>query len=290
MTTLATPTVEDIRHHYEVSNEFYRLLLGPSLTYSGGCWLEGEDDRKDLVTAQDRKFDRFAELLHLTPGARVLDIGCGWGTGLQAFAGRHGAARAVGVTLSRTQAEWVNGLGNPKVEARVESWEDHQPIEPYDALFCSNALEHFVSTKLSPSDRIRRYRKFFAQCRDMLRPEGRFGLHVMTIGSPPIERKILGDLKFLLREEFPGCHIPYLHELATSTQGLFEWTEVYQDRSWFGRACRVWLEHLADRRDEAVALESEEVVARFERYLDTFAYMFEDGYFNNYRIGLTRMG
>lgn len=284
-----SPTVEAIRHHYEVSNEFYRLLLGPSLTYSGGCWLEGEDDRKDLVKAQDRKLDCFAELMHARGAQRVLDIGCGWGTALERFVNHHDVAQAVGVTLSRTQADWINGLGNPKIDVHVESWEEHQTSEPYDAMFCSNALEHFVSSNLSPSDRVRRYRKFFRHNHSMLKPQGRFALHVMTIGNPPIQREVLSDLKFLLREEFEGCHLPYLHELASATQGLFEWTDVYQDRTWFARACRVWLEHLADRRDEAVAMEGEDVVARFERYLDVFAYMFEDGYFNNYRVGLTRI-
>jgi cyclopropane-fatty-acyl-phospholipid synthase len=284
-----SPTVEAIRHHYEVSNEFYELLLGPAMQYSGGCWLEGEDDRKDQEVAQARKLDVFAELMHADGADRVLDIGCGWGSAMQRFVDHHDVKKAVGVTLSRTQKDYIDAIGNPRIEVRVESWEDHTTDEPYDAMFCSNALEHFVSSKLSPSDRVRRYRKFFRHTHSMLKPGGHFALHIMTIGSPPLEKQILSDLKFLIREEFEGCHLPYLYELTNATHGLFEVTEMHQDRTWFARACRVWLEHLADRRDEAVAMESEEIVARFERYLDVFAYMFEQSYFNNYRLALTRI-
>lgn len=287
--TTASPTVEAIRHHYEVGTEFYRLLLGPALQYSGGCWLEGEDDVRDHETAQARKLDVFAELMRAENAERVLDVGCGWGSALQRFVDHHGVKKGVGVTLSRTQAEWVNGLGNPRIEARVESWEDHQTDEPYDAMFCSNALEHFVSSKLAPSERVSRYRKLFRHLHGMLKPQGVFALHVMTTGYMPRDRQVLDDMRFLLREEFADCHVPYLHELAAATQGLFEVTDLYQDASWFGRACRVWLEYLAERRDEAVALEGEEIVQRFERYLDIFAYSFEKGYFNNYRLGLTRI-
>jgi cyclopropane-fatty-acyl-phospholipid synthase len=287
--TAASPTVEAIRHHYEVSTEFYRLLLGPALQYSGGCWLEGEDDRQFHDLAQARKLDVFAELMHADGAERVLDIGCGWGSALQRFVDHHDVATGVGVTLSRTQAEWINGLGNPKIEVHVESWADHKSDDLYDAAFCSNALEHFVSAKLSPSQRVSAYRKFFRHIHSLLKPQGRFCLHIMTVGHFPIQRQILDDMKFLLREEFEGCHVPYLHELASATQGLFEVTDLYQDASWFGRACRVWLEQLADRRDEAVAMENEEIVARFERYLDIFAYSFENRYFNNYRLGLTRI-
>lgn len=287
--TAGTPTVEAIRHHYEVGTEFYRLLLGPAFQYSGGCWLEGEDDVRDHEKAQARKLDVFAELMHAENAERVLDIGCGWGSALQRFVDHHGVQKGVGVTLSRTQADHIESLGNPKIEVRVESCWDHVGDGPYDAMFCSNALEHFVSSKLSPSQRISKYRRFFKHFHKQLKPEGRFCLHIMTIGNMPRERKVLDDMKFLLREEFEECHVPYLHEMASATQGLFEWTDLYQDRTWFGRACRVWLQYLADRRDEAVALENEVVVQRFERYLDIFAYCFEQGYFNNYRLGLTKI-
>lgn len=282
------PEIGAIRHHYEVSNDFYRLLLGPTMMYSGGYWEDGENLRDAHDVAQERKLDTFAELAGARGAARVLDIGSGWGTMLHRLTTVHGVERAVGVTLSRTQAEYVAGLGNPKIEVRVESWEDHRAGEPYDAAFCINALEHFVLSSLPPRERTARFREFFSQCHSLLRPGGRLVLHIMTVENPPLDRKIIDDLKFLQREEFAGCYIPHLHDLAKAMEGLFEVTEIRNERESFSRACRVWLEHLARRRDEALALEGEAVVARFERYLDIFAYTLEDQIFNNFRVALTR--
>jgi cyclopropane-fatty-acyl-phospholipid synthase len=111
---------------------------------------------------------------------------------------------------------------------------------------------------------------------------------VMTVERPPLRRELIDDLKFLQREEFAGCYIPHLHELAATCEGSFEVIEIRNEREAFSRACRVWLQNLAERREEAVAMESEQVVARFERYLDIFAYTLEDGIFNNFRIVLAR--
>lgn len=285
-----SPEIAAIRHHYEVSNDFYHLVLGPSMMYSGGYWKDGEDLSDALDVAQERKLDTFVEIAGATGAARVLDIGSGWGTMLNRLTTVHNVERAVGLTLSRTQADYAAAFGNPKIEVRVESWKDHQTDELYDAAFCINALEHFVLASLAPRERTKQFRTFFSHCHALLRSGGRLVLHTMTVENPPLNRKIIDDLKFLQREEFEGCYIPHLHDLATAMEGLFEVTEIRNERESFSRACRVWLEHLAERRDEAVAMEGEAVVARFERYLDIFAYALEDQIFNNFRMTLTRRG
>lgn len=282
------PKVEDIRHHYEVSNELYRIILGPPMMYSGGYWEDGEDLRAAHDAAQMRKLDEFIRLAGAEGARKVLDIGSGWGTMLDRLTSVHGVEKAVGVTLSRTQKEFTDALGNPRVEVRVESWEDHRADEPYDAAFCVNALEHFVLSTLPPRERAKRFRAFFEQCHRLIKPGGRFVLHIMTVENPPLRRELIDDLKFLQREEFPGCYIPKLQDLAQGAESLFHIEEIRNEPESFARACRVWLEHLAERRDEAVALAGEDVVARFERYLDIFAYTLEDGIFNNYRMTMTR--
>ncbi|MBD0672756.1 class I SAM-dependent methyltransferase [Streptomyces sp. CBMA156] len=285
------PDVEAIRHHYEVPNELYRLILGPTMMYSGGYWEDGEDLVTVLDEAQERKLDAFTDLARAAHTDTVLDIGCGWGTMLNRLTTVHGVKKAVGVTLSRTQADFVDALNNPAIEARVESWEDHRLPEghaPYDAAFCINALEHFVLSSLTPKERTQRYRVFFKQVHSLLKPGARFVLHTMTVENPPLRRRLLDDLKFLQREEFEGCHIPRLPELATGLDGLFEVTEIRNEPESFARACRAWLQLLATRRDEAVTMTDETTVARFERYLDIFAYTLEDHIFNNFRVTLTR--
>lgn len=297
MTTVAPrsvdPEVDAIRHHYEVSNDFYRLLLGPTMMYSGGYWEDGEDLVATLDEAQERKLDRFAELANVTAGGarRVLDIGCGWGTMLNRLTTVHGAESAVGLTLSRTQEAFIDGLDNPRITTLVKSWADYRvpdDSEKYDAAFCINALEHFVSSNLPPKERTKRYRFFFQQIADALRPGAKFVLHTMTAEALPMNRGLLDDLKFLQRSEFEGCHIPHLHELTAAAEGLFEIDEIVNERESFAMACRAWLVLLAERREEAVAMEGEEVVARFERYLDIFAYTLEDKFFNNFRVTITR--
>ncbi|MFG2991722.1 class I SAM-dependent methyltransferase [Streptomyces sp. NPDC048257] len=297
MTTVAPksvdPEVDAIRHHYEVSNDFYRLLLGPTMMYSGGYWEDGEDLVATLDEAQERKLDKFAELANVRAGqtGRVLDIGCGWGTMLNRLTTVHGAQQAVGLTLSRTQEAFIAGLDNPRITTLVQSWADYKVAddsEKYDAAFCINALEHFVSSNLPPKERTKRYRYFFQQVANALHPGAKFVLHTMTAEALPMNRALLDDLKFLQRSEFEGCHIPHLSELSAAAEGLFEIDEVVNERESFAMACRAWLVLLAERRDEAVAMEGEEVVSRFERYLDIFAYTLEDKFFNNFRVTITR--
>ncbi|MFJ3633220.1 class I SAM-dependent methyltransferase [Streptomyces sp. NPDC090112] len=297
MTTVAPksvdPEVDAIRHHYEVSNDFYRLLLGPTMMYSGGYWEDGEDLVATLDEAQERKLDKFAELAGVAAGRtrRVLDIGCGWGTMLNRLTTVHGAEQAVGLTLSRTQEAFIAGLDNPRITTLVQSWADYKvsdDSEKYDAAFCINALEHFVSSNLPPKERTKRYRYFFQQVANALNPGAKFVLHTMTAEALPMNRGLLDDLKFLQRSEFEGCHIPHLSELSAAAEGLFEIDEIVNERESFAMACRAWLVLLAERRDEAVAMEGEEVVSRFERYLDIFAYTLEDKFFNNFRVTITR--
>ncbi|MBP2326016.1 cyclopropane-fatty-acyl-phospholipid synthase [Kibdelosporangium banguiense] len=292
MTTLenksGSPEVDAIRHHYEISNDVYRILLGEPMMYSGGYWYEGEDLREAHDEAQYRKLDKFIDDAKAAGADKVLDIGSGWGTMLDRVTRVHGAKKAVGVTLSRTQKEWVDAKGNSDVEIIVESWADHTADEPYDAAFCVNALEHFVLSSLPSKERINEYRKFFQKVQGLLKVDGRFVLHMMTIEPLVPQRKLIDDIKFLQREEFKGCYIPPTHELIQAIGNKFEIVEIKNERESFSQACRAWLLNLADERERAVSLSSEEVCQRFERYLDIFAYTLEDKIFNNFRIVLSR--
>ena len=150
-----------IAHHYDLSDEFFALWLGSDLVYSCALWdaVPGES----LADAQRRKLDFFATELHVR-GGRVLDIGCGWGALLNHFVGSHGVTGGVGLTLSQAQAAFARQRRVSDVDFRVESWIDHQPDSPYDAISCIEATEHLASDTLSADEKVDVYRAFFHRC------------------------------------------------------------------------------------------------------------------------------
>src|SRR5437762_11037310 len=132
-----------IMHHYDLSDDFFRLWLGPDMVYSCG-WLEAGDDPAALGRAQARKLDFFAGRLGVR-GGRVLDVGCGWGALLDRFVRVHGAASGTGLTLSPGQAGFAARRNVPGVSYLLRSWTDHEPSEPYGAVTCIEAAERVAS-------------------------------------------------------------------------------------------------------------------------------------------------
>ncbi len=114
-----------ISHHYDVGNDFYALVLGPSMVYSCAVW---ETPATGLDAAQEAKLELVCRKLALTPGCRLLDVGCGWGS-LALHAAREHGARVVGITLSTAQAELARrrvadaGFAD-RVEIRVQDYRD----------------------------------------------------------------------------------------------------------------------------------------------------------------------
>ncbi|MBO4209101.1 class I SAM-dependent methyltransferase [Micromonospora echinofusca] len=160
-----------IQHHYDVSNAFYELVLGPSMTYTCAVYRDPGDT---LEQAQAAKYDLVAGKLGLTAGMRLLDVGCGWG-GMVRHAAREYGVRALGVTLSRAQAEWAQaaiereGLGE-LAEVRHMDYRD-APTRHFDAVSSIGLTEHIG---------VANYPAYFAALRDRLRPGGRLLNHCIT--------------------------------------------------------------------------------------------------------------
>lgn len=160
-----------IQHHYDVSNAFYERVLGPSMTYTCAVYRDPSDT---LEQAQAAKYDLVAGKLGLKPGMRLLDVGCGWG-GMVRHAAREYGVRALGVTLSRAQAEWAQaaiereGLSE-LAEVRHMDYRD-APAEHFDAVSSIGLTEHIG---------VRNYPAYFAALRDRLRPGGRLLNHCIT--------------------------------------------------------------------------------------------------------------
>ena len=116
--------------HYDISNDFYALWLGPTMMYSSGLWSPANEAADDLDAAVSRKIDFFARHLVTAPGAALLDVGCGWGGALRRIVGTGSVDHAVGLTLSTAQHDFVRAQPIAGADVRLESWADHEPVRP----------------------------------------------------------------------------------------------------------------------------------------------------------------
>ena len=270
-----------IAFHYDLGSAFYALWLDSELTYSCAMFEDGDD----LERAQQRKIDHHARESGAIGARHVLDVGCGWGSMLRRLVAQHGVARATGLTLSEDQARWIAARGDPRTLVRLESWREHAPAEPYDAIVSIGAFEHFVERDQRRASRIAAYREFFARCNTWLRAGGTLSLQTIAYGTLRPEQ----ISAFITAEIFPESDLPTLGEIADATAGLFEIVRLRNDRSDYARTCREWLRRLAARHAAAAEIVGEARVRSWERFLRMSAAGFEAGGLVLLRITLRRI-
>jgi cyclopropane-fatty-acyl-phospholipid synthase len=230
-----------IAHHYDVSNTFYEWVLGPSMAYT--CALYPTADAT-LEQAQAAKFELVSQKLALKPGMRLLDVGCGWGSMVMHAAAEHGV-RALGVTLSRNQAEWAQreierrGLGD-LAEVRHLDYRDTPPGQ-YDAVSSIGLTEHIGRAAL-PS-----YFRFLAS---RLRPGGRLLNHCITQNRTATKRTD----PFINRYVFPDGQLHAVgHLITVMNDNGFEIRHEENLREHYAMTLRDWGRNLEAHWDEAVA-------------------------------------
>lgn len=289
-------TAEAIRHHYDVSNDFFGLWLDTTRTYTCALWADGETAEggsggggsaggDTLESAQLRKLDYLIEGARASGARRVLDIGCGWGSLLDRLVTAHDVGHAVGLTLSDSQAEHLSGRALARTEVRVENWLDHEPAEGYDAVISIGAFEHFASTGLTRPARVAAYREFFERCRTWLPNGGRLALQTNIKGNNVMmDRQTVADLLFIIEMIFPESEIPALSEVIEASEKHFDVVTVRNDPDHYSRTCREWLRRLQANRAAAVKCAGEQVVADYERYLGATV-----GHFEKRHLGLSRI-
>jgi len=233
---------EAISHHYDVSNDFYRIVLGPTMTYS--CAYFRTDDMS-LDDAQTSKYELICQKLGLQPGMRLLDVGCGWG-GMVRFAAEHYGVQALGVTLSRRQAEWAkeriasDGLGH-LAEVRFSDYRDVTETG-FDAISSIGLTEHIGRANL-PS--------YFSFLSDKLRPQGRVLNHCITRPTTKEPNRFGG---FIDRYVFPDGELEGVGLIASEMQDNgFEVRHEENLREHYARTLAGWCANLAEHWDEAVA-------------------------------------
>jgi cyclopropane-fatty-acyl-phospholipid synthase len=266
-----------IAHHYDVGNAFYRIVLGPSMTYSCAYWPQPAGPEFDLTQAQVAKCDLVARKLGLREGMRVLDVGCGWGT-FALHAARQYGARVVGVTLSQEQAAYAqkrmaNEGVSELVEIRVQDYRDVRD-GPYDAISSIGMAEH-VGAAMLPV--------YAADLFGLLRPEGRLLNHAISRrpGHPPEFSKT----SFIDRYVFPDGELEPMSMMIEAIEGAgFEVRDVESLREHYALTLRAWVANLAAGWDEAVRATSAARARIWLLYMAGSALAFESN-----RIGVNQI-
>jgi len=236
-----------IQFHYDVSNAFYALFLGAEMQYSAAVFAEADED---LDAAQRRKLDLICTKLRLSPGKRLLDIGCGWG-GLAAHAAEHYGATVHGVTLSAAQlaaAQARTARFGERVRLELRDYRTLDDAEAYDAIAQIGMFEHVG---------IDNHDTFFAQMARLLAPGGLY-LHQATTRRATRDlvrfRRQSAYMKVINRWIFPGGELDYIGLTATNLERWgFEVRDVETMREHYHLTLKAWSERLYARRDEAAA-------------------------------------
>jgi cyclopropane-fatty-acyl-phospholipid synthase len=261
-----------VRHHYDLSNEFFALFLDPSMTYSCGIFSHGA---RTLEQAQRIKLKLVCDKLALEPGDRVLDVGCGWGSfAIHAAVAR--GAEVVGITLSESQARFAReraareGVAD-RVEIRVM---DYRQLtgERFDAVASIGMVEHVGSVRID----------LYAQrLAALLQPGGRLlnhGIARLRHGDPEAG-------PFSERYVFPDAAPLHLSRvLAALERAGFATDHVEQFAGDYVETLTQWLARLEDRLEEAVRLAGEQRVRVWRIYLRAARSGFRTGFTSVYQV------
>ncbi len=266
-----------ISHHYDVGNDFYEMVLGPSLVYSCAVWPEEEDGlvpdghwlARGLEAAQEAKLDLVCRKLGLKPGMRVLDVGCGWGSFALHAAGKYGAT-VVGVTLSQEQAIMARkraadaGL-TESVDIRVQDYRDIQDGS-FDAISSIGMSEHVGRAEMP---------RYTAALFNLLRPGGRLLNHAISWNAGPTAPD---PDSFIPRYVFPDGEMISLGEMSSALESAgFEIVDVEALRRHYALTLRAWVSRLEEHWEQAAKLTSPGRARVWRLYMASSALGFENG-------------
>ena len=256
-----------VAHHYDVGNDFYRLVLGPSMTYSCARFA---DPAMSLTQAQASKHDLVCRKLglHERSGMRLLDVGCGWGSMAIHAAGCYGA-HVVGVTISRHQLDLARrrvdeaGLAD-RIEIRLQDYRDLRG-ERFDAISSIGMSEHVGSARIE---------EYFQTLSSLLAPGARLVNHAISaVGGSKI-----GTRTFMGRYVFPDGELLDVADTLRAMQDAgLEARDVESLREHYALTLRQWAANLDEHWDAAVDLVGARRARVWRLYMAASAVGFEDG-------------
>jgi cyclopropane-fatty-acyl-phospholipid synthase len=266
---------EAVRHHYDVSNEFFSLFLDDSMTYSCAVFREGA---KTLEEAQEEKLEMVCRKLDLKEGERVLDVGCGWGSFPLWAATRHGAS-VVGITLSPPQAERARQRAEAagvvdRVEIRVMDYRDLAG-EQFDAIASIGMVEHVGAANIDV---------YASALAGLLEPGGRLLNHGIT----RLRHSDAEAGPFSERYVFPDAAPLHLSRVLLALERAgFVTRQVEEFCADYAETLRHWYTRLDEHLDEAVRLAGPERVRVWRLYLRAARNGFETGFTSIYQARCT---
>jgi cyclopropane-fatty-acyl-phospholipid synthase len=255
-----------IHHHYDLSNDFYSLILDPHMAYSCGYWRSTADDYT-VEDAQRDKFELVAHKLGLVPGARLLDVGCGWGS-MSLYAAEHFGAQVTGVTIAAEQKRFIDArIAERGLQDRVEiRLQDYREVsdDGFDAVVSLEMGEHVGQGN---------YPTYAKVLHDRVRPGGRVLVQQMSRrGRHP------GGGPFIEAFLSPDMHMRPVCETVDLIEGSgLEVRDVHAMREHYVRTVAAWHRTFEDNFDQVVGLVGEEVARVWRLYLVGGAMAFRDG-------------
>jgi cyclopropane-fatty-acyl-phospholipid synthase len=268
-----------VRHHYDVSNDFFELFLGPSMTYSCAVFADPASADEPLEDAQRRKLELVCTKLALAPGERVLDVGCGWGAFPIHAATQHGV-EVVGITLSEPQAQRARerataaGVGD-QVQIRVADYRELRG-ERFDAIASIGMVEHVGARNIDTYAR---------QLAGLLEPGGRLlnhGIARLRHGEPEAGG-------FSERYVFPDAAPLHLSRIQFALEAAgFEVEHVEGLRHHYARTLTHWLTNLDANAEEAERLAGPERMRVWRLYLRAARSGFQTGFTSIYQVRCRR--
>ena len=263
---------KEVRSHYDIGNDFYKLWLDETMSYSCGYFLHEDDS---LYQAQVNKVDYILKKLHLSPGMSLLDIGCGWGFLLIEAAKKYGV-HGMGITLSREQYEAFNrrikeqNLGD-LLEVALMDYRDLPKM--------NRTFDRVVSVGMAEHVGRRNYQLFMDCAKKVLKPGGLFLLHFISAlkehaGDPWIKKYI-----------FPGGVIPSLREmLSCAAEDDFHTLDAENLRLHYNRTLLCWDKNYREHMDQIREMFDERFVRMWDLYLAACAATFHNGIIDLHQV------
>tara|TARA_B100000575_G_scaffold142322_1_gene113570 strand:+ start:963 stop:2132 length:1170 start_codon:yes stop_codon:yes gene_type:complete len=188
---------KNIQYHYDLGNDFYKLWLDKTMTYSSGIF---KDEKESLHRAQENKYQALIDNLNIEPHHKVLEIGCGWG-GFAEYAAKNVGCSIKGITISPSQLKFAtNRIKDSKLENKVS-------LELCDYRDLKGKYDRVVSIEMIEAVGEKYWKNYFRKIKDVLKKDGMAGIQVILINNKSYQ-KYSRSVDFIQKYVFPGGMLP----------------------------------------------------------------------------------